>query len=62
MMPRIQEILVEPSKIYTDNSFKIRIKIEDYYLKRKRLVSENGKQLIAENNKKIRTEWGNNDE
>lgn len=62
MMPRIQEILVEPSKIYTDSSFKIRIKIEDYYFKRKKLVSENGKQLITENNKKIRTEWGNNDE
>lgn len=58
MMPKIQEILVEPSRIYTDSSFKIRIKIEDYYLKKRRLISEDGKQLITEENKKIRTEWG----
>lgn len=62
MMPKIQEILVEPSRIYTDSSFKIRIKIEDYYLKKRRLISEDGKQLITEENKKIRTEWGDKNE
>lgn len=58
MIPKIQEISVEPNKIYTDSSFKIRIKIEDYYLKKRRLIGEDGKQLITEDNKKIRTEWG----
>lgn len=62
MMPKIQEILVEPSRIYTDSSFKIRIEIEDYYLKKRRLISEDGKQLITEENKKIRTEWGDKNE
>ena len=30
------------------STFKLKIKVEDYYLNKRRLISEDGKQLIAE--------------
>ena len=57
-MSKIQEILVEPSKIYTGSAFKIKVKVEDDYFYRKQLVSEDNFILVTENGESIRTEWG----
>lgn len=57
-MSKIQEILVEPSKIYVGSTFKIKVKVEDDYFYKKRLISEDNLILITENEEPIRTEWG----
>ena len=57
-MARIKEIIIEPNKIYINSLFKLKVKVEDYYAKARCLISEDGKAIITEDNKNIRTEWG----
>lgn len=56
-MPRIQEIILEPDKIYVGSNFKLKIKIENDDIREMRLISEDNKILITEDNKIFRTEW-----
>lgn len=57
-MSKIQEIILEPTKITVGSNFLLKVKVEDDYFKRRKIISENNKVLITENGKKIRTEWG----
>lgn len=57
-IPKIREINMDPSKIYTDMGFKIKIKIESEYLLQKKFVTENNIDIITENGENIVTEWG----
>ena len=57
-MSKIQEIIIEPTKIKVCSNFLLKVKVEDDYFKRRKIISENNKVLITENGKKIRTEWG----
>lgn len=57
-MSKIKEILVEPNKIYVGSTFKIKVKVEDDYFYKKRLISEDNLILTTENGEQIRTEWG----
>lgn len=57
-MSKIQEIIIEPTKIKVGSNFLLKVKVEDDYFKRRKIISENNKVLITENEKKIRTEWG----
>lgn len=61
-MLRISEIIVEPSKIYVNQEFKLKIKIDSEYLLRQKFVTENNIEIIAENGENIVTEWGISDE
>lgn len=56
-MPKIQEIILEPDKIYVGSNFKLKIKIENDDIRKMRLISEDNKTLISEDNKIFRTEW-----
>lgn len=38
--------------------FKLKVKIEDEYLLKKNLITEDGFTLVAEDGSKLRTEWG----
>lgn len=57
MSIRIIEKISEPSIIYAGSTFKLKIKVVDDILQRKYITSENNKQLITEDGKKIITEW-----
>lgn len=57
-MARITEIIVEPSTIYIQDRFKIKVKVEDYFTTKRVLITEDNKPIITENDKLIRTEWG----
>lgn len=52
-MIRIKEMVFEPSKIYVNDNFKLKVRIRSDRL----LTLENGKNIISENNKKILLEW-----
>ncbi len=52
-MIKIKELIVEPSKLYVNKMFKIKIKVQTDKL----LIAENSKTIIAENDKKILLEW-----
>ncbi len=54
----IREITIEPNRVYVGENFKIKVRVQDDYKYKKRLIAENGKSLIIEANKKLRTEWG----
>ena len=55
-MDEIEEILLEPSSIYTDFKFKlkIRMKIKKY------ILTQGDNQILTEDGKKIITEWSEN--
>lgn len=57
-MLKIIEKILEPTKIEVGSSFLLKIKVEDNYFKRRKIISEDNKVLITEDGKKIRTEWG----
>lgn len=57
-MLRVLEKIVEPSIIYTGSTFKLKVKVDDYYLEKRKLITETGITLITENNEEIKTEWG----
>lgn len=57
-MSKIQEIILEPSKIYTGSTFKLKIKVQDDYFNRKRIITENNVLITTQSGKIIRTEWG----
>lgn len=57
-MSKIIEKILEPAKIEVGSSFLLKIKVEDDYFKRKKIISEDNKILITEEEEKIRTEWG----
>lgn len=61
-MSKITQILLEPNKIYVGSNFKIKVKVEDDYFYRKKIVSEDNLILVTENGEQIRTEWGINNE
>lgn len=48
-MLKVENTIIEPSKIFVNDNFKIRIKV---------ISVENTKYLITENNKKVITENG----
>lgn len=55
---KIAEIITEPSAIYTNSTIKLKIKIDDPYLLKQNLSTEDGIILITEDNKTLITEWG----
>lgn len=55
---KITEIITEPSAIYTNSTIKLKIKIDDPYLLKQNLSTEDGIILITEDNKTLITEWG----
>lgn len=57
-MSKILEKIVEPSKIYTGSTFKLKIKVQDDYFNRKRIITEDNMLIATQSGKVIRTEWG----
>lgn len=57
-MLRVLEKIVEPSIIYTGSTFKLKVKVDDYYLEKRKLITEAGMTILTEDGKEIRTEWG----
>lgn len=57
-MNKIIEKIVEPNKIEVGSTFLLKIKIKDILTSKKMLVTEQGKSIITEDNKTIRSEWG----
>lgn len=57
-MSKILEKIVEPSKIYVGSTFKLKIKVQDDYFNRKRIVTEDNILITTQSGKIIRTEWG----
>ncbi len=55
---RISEIITEPSKIYTDSTFKLKIKLVGQYVYKQNIETEQNINIVSENNEKIITEWG----
>lgn len=58
-MAQIVEKIIEPSRIEVGSKFKIKIKVEDILISKKRLMTEDGIKLITEGGMIIRSEWGN---
>ena len=57
-MSKIQEVIVEPNKIEVGSTFKLKVRVIDSYIKKQKIISENKKNIITEDEEKIRTEWG----
>lgn len=57
-MSKILEKIVEPSKIYTGSTFKLKIKVQDDYFNRKKIITEDNMLITTQSGKVIRTEWG----
>lgn len=58
-MARIKSILIEPShELNVNQSFKVKILVEDDYLLAKTLITENDYDIITEDGNLIRTEYG----
>lgn len=57
-MSKILEKIVEPSKIYVGSTFKLKIKVQDDYFNRKRIITEDNMLITTQSGKVIRTEWG----
>ena len=57
-MSKIQEIIVEPSKIEVGSTFKLKVSVIDDHINKQKIISENRKSIITEDGKNIRTEWG----
>lgn len=57
-MSKIQEIIVEPSKIEAGSIFKLKVKAIDDYKVKQNIISENNSCMITENKEKMITEWG----
>lgn len=50
-MSKIQEIIVEPNKIVVGSTFKLKVRVIDSYLNKKKIVSENRKIIATEDEK-----------
>lgn len=60
---KILEIITEPSKIYVNTKFTLKLKIEPSIYRLKRyIMTEDESILKTENNKKIITEWSEKNE
>lgn len=57
-MSKILEKIVEPSKIYVGSTFKLKIKVQDDYFNRKKIITEDNMLITTQSGKVIRTEWG----
>lgn len=57
-MVKIQEVIVEPEKVSVGSIFKLKVRVIDSYLNKKKIISENRKIITTEDGKNIRTEWG----
>lgn len=58
-MARITDILIEPSnELKINQSFIVKIKVEDEYLIAKEIITENNINIITEDGNIIRTEYG----
>lgn len=57
-MNKIIEKIVEPNKIEVGSTFLLKIKVKDILTSKKMLVTEQGKSIVTEDNKPIRSEWG----
>lgn len=58
-MAQIVEKIIEPSRIEIGSKFKLKIKVEDILISKKRLMTEDEIKLITEGGMIIRSEWGN---
>ena len=58
MAAKITEKILEPTKIYVDSKFLLKIKVEDNFAFSKQLKTEDNKNFLTEDNKLILTEWG----
>lgn len=61
-MIRISEIIVEPSTVYVDQEFRLKVKVDSEYLLRQKFVTEDNIEIVTENGENIVTEWGISDE
>ncbi len=57
MASKITEVIIEPSKIYVNSTFLLKIKVEDDIKKKKYIITEDNKRIITEDGKTIITEW-----
>lgn len=56
-MVKITEFIVEPSKIFTGSTFKLKIKIKDDSTYKSILATEDGRRIATEDNRTIVAEW-----
>ena len=57
-MNKIVEKIVEPNKVEVGSTFLLKIKVKDILTSAKLISSEQGIQLVTEDDKPIRSEWG----
>jgi hypothetical protein len=57
-MSKIQEIIVEPNKIVVGSTFKLKVRVIDSYLNKKKIVSENRKNYSYRRWKKYKNGMG----
>lgn len=60
-MANISEFLIEPSVVNVNESFRIKIKVNDIYNFKRIFITENNIPIITEDDKLIRTEWDDNE-
>ena len=60
-MANISEFLIEPSVVDVNESFRIKIKVNDIYGFKGIFITEDNIRLITEDGNLIRTEWDNNE-
>lgn len=57
-MSKFQEIIIEPNRIEISSTFKLKVRVIDKYQYKQNIVSENNICIMTENDKNIKTEWG----
>lgn len=57
-MNKIIEKIVEPNRIEVGSTFLLKVKVKDILTSAKLISSEQGIQLVTEDNKPLRSEWG----
>ena len=56
-MSKIVEVIAEPNKMYVGATFKVKVKVQDTFISKKYLISEEEQTILSEDNQKIKTEW-----
>ena len=57
-MTNITDFILEPSVVNVNQVFRAKLKVNDIYLSKKIIITENEIPIITEDGKLIRTEWG----
>lgn len=57
-MSRILELTIQPNLVYTNQQFLVKVKVQDDYEVKQKIITESGNTLITEDSNILRTEWG----